>query len=156
MLRLNKPMTIFTSDGERDTLFSSMDSLNYYERFLQTGMMSMDPATGYIRAWGGGINHKYFKFDHVKQRTRQAGSTFKPFVYGLAMESGNSPCHPMKDIAPSFKVPGKPWYPRNSEPPPYGKGEEMNLRQAMARSVNSITAQMLEALAEDNVFEVPH
>jgi penicillin-binding protein 1A len=156
MLRLKKTMPIFTWDGERDTLFSSMDSLNYYERFLQTGMMSMDPSTGYIRAWVGGINHKYFKFDHVKQSTRQAGSTFKPFVYGLAMESGYSPCHPMKDIAPSFKVPGKPWYPRNAEGPPYGNGEEMNLRQAMARSVNSITAQMLKALGEDNVVEFAH
>lgn len=156
MLRLKKPMTIFTWGGERDTLFSSMDSLNYYERFLQTGMMSMDPATGYVRAWVGGINHKYFKFDHVKQSTRQPGSTFKPFVYGLAMESGYSPCHPMKDIAPSFKIPGATWYPRNSEGPIYGNGEEMNLRQAMARSVNSITAQMLKALGEANVVEFAH
>ena len=156
MLRLKKPMTIFTWDGERDTLFSSMDSLNYYERFLQSGLMSMDPATGYIRAWVGGINHKYFKFDHVKQSTRQPGSTFKPFVYGLAMESGYSPCHPMKDIAPSFKIPGATWYPRNSEGPIYGNGEEMNLRQAMARSVNSITAQMLKALGEVNVVEFAH
>jgi penicillin-binding protein 1A len=156
MLKLKKPMTIFTWDGEKDTLFSSVDSLNYYKRFLNTGLMAMDPTTGYIRAWVGGINHKYFKYDHVKQGTRQPGSTFKPFVYGLAMESGYSPCHPMKNISPSFKVPGATWYPRNSEGAPYGDGEEMNIRQAMARSVNSITAQMLQALGAENVVEFAH
>ncbi len=156
MLHMKKPMTVFTWDGEKDTLFSSMDSLNYYERFLQTGLMSMDPSTGYIRAWVGGINHKYFKFDHVKQGTRQPGSTFKPFVYGLAMETGYSPCYRLKDIAPSFKVPGGVWYPKNSQGPPHGSGEEMTVRQAMARSVNSITAQMLLLLKEQNVVEFAH
>ncbi len=155
MLRLKKPMTVFTWDGEKDTIFSSMDSLNYYERFLQTGMMSMDPASGYIKAWVGGINHKYFKFDHVKQSTRQPGSTFKPFVYGLAMESGYSPCHPMKDIAPSFKIPGGTWYPFNSDGTK-GNGEEMTIRHAMAESINSITAQMMQALGAENVVEFAH
>ena len=155
MLKLKKPMTIFTWDGEKDTLFSSYDSLNYYKRFLQTGMMSMDPATGFIKAWVGGINHKYFKYDHVKQGTRQPGSTFKPFVYGLAMESGYSPCHPLKDISPSFKVPGGNWYPMNANGT-RGNGEEMTIRQAMARSVNSITAQMLQALGPENVVEFAH
>ena len=85
-------MTIFTWRGERDTLFSSMDSLRYYKRFLQAGFMSMDSQTGAIKAWVGGINHKYFKYDHVRQGTRQPGSTFKPFVYGIAMEAGYTPC----------------------------------------------------------------
>ncbi len=156
MLKLKKPMTIFTWDGEKDTLFSSMDSLNYYKRFLQTGLMSMDPTSGYIKAWVGGINHKYFKYDHVNQGTRQPGSTFKPFVYGLAMEVGYSPCHPMKDISPSIKVPGGVWTPPNSTGPKYGNGEAMTIRQAMARSVNSITAQMIEALKAENVVEFAH
>jgi penicillin-binding protein 1A len=156
MLKLKKPMTIFTWGGERDTLFSSMDSLSYYKRFLQTGMMSMDPNTGQIKAWVGGINHKYFKFDHVRQSKRQAGSTFKPFVYGLAMESDYSPCHKLKDIAPQFNIPGQPaWYPYNAEGDK-GKGAEMTIRQAMARSVNSITAQMMQALGAENVVEFAH
>jgi len=155
MLKHKKPMTIFTWNGERDTLFSSVDSLNYYERFLQTGIMAMDPTTGYIRAWVGGVNHKFFKYDHVKQSSRQPGSTFKPFVYGLAMESGYSPCYPMKDISPTIKVPGGTYYPFNSDHT-HGNGEEMNLRQAMARSVNSITAQLIDKLGPGNVVEFAH
>ncbi|MEZ4947095.1 MAG: transglycosylase domain-containing protein [Cyclobacteriaceae bacterium] len=154
-LRIKRPMTVYTADGERDTLFSYMDSLNHYMRYLQAGMMSMDPSTGHIKAWVGGVNHKYFKYDHVKQGTRQPGSTFKPFVYGLAMESGYSPCHPMKDISPSFKVPGSVWWPPNSDGK-RGDGSEMTIRQAMARSVNSITAQMLQALGAENVVEFAH
>lgn len=154
-LKIKRPMTVYTADGERDTLFSFMDSLNHYMRYLQAGMMSMDPTTGHIKAWVGGVNHKYFKYDHVKQGTRQPGSTFKPFVYGLAMESGYSPCHPMKDISPSFKVPGGVWWPPNSDGK-RGDGSEMTIRQAMARSINSITAQMLQALGAENVVEFAH
>lgn len=152
MLNIKRPMTVFTWKGERDTLFSYLDSVAFYKRFLQAGMMAMDPATGDIKAWVGGINHKYFKYDHVMQGTRQPGSTFKPFVYGLAMESGYSPCHPMKDISPSFKVPGGVWWPPNADGK-RGSGEEMTIRQAMARSVNSITAQMMQALGAENVVE---
>jgi penicillin-binding protein 1A len=157
MLKLKKPMTIFTWGGERDTLFSSMDSLNYYKRFLHTGMMSMDPNTGQIKAWVGDINHKYFKFDHVRQSKRQPGSTFKPFVYGLAMETDYSPCYKLKDISPQFHLPNQPdWYPANASGPPKGTGEQMTIRQAMARSVNSITAQMMQALGAENVVEFAH
>jgi penicillin-binding protein 1A len=156
MLKLKKPMSIFTWKGERDTLFSTMDSLSYYKKFLQTGMMSMDPNTGYIKAWVGGINHKYFKFDHVRQSTRQPGSTFKAFIYGLAMESNFSPCYELNDISPQFNLPGQPpWYPVNSNGT-RGSGKKMTLRQAMAQSVNSITAQMMQKLGADNVVEFAH
>lgn len=155
MLNLKKPMTIFSWNGERDTIFSSMDSLAYYKRFLQSGLMSMDPTTGHIKAWVGGFNYKYFKYDHVKQGTRQPGSTFKPFVYGLAMESGYSPCYVLEDISPSFQVSGTVWYPPNFDGT-RGSGEKMTIRQAMARSVNSITAQMMKALGEENVVEYAH
>jgi penicillin-binding protein 1A len=155
MLNLKKPMTVFTWKGERDTLFSSMDSLNFYKHFLQTGLMSMDPNTGHIKAWVGGFNYKYFKYDHVRQGKRQPGSTFKPFVYGLAMESGYSPCYELEDIAPSFKVSGTTWYPPNSDGT-RGHGEKMTIRHAMATSVNSITAQMMKALGEENVVEFAH
>ena len=86
-LNLPKPMTIFSWEGEIDTVMSSMDSLRYYKHFLQSGFMAMDPHTGHIKAWVGGINHKYFKFDHVKYGKRQPGSTFKPIVYATAMKT---------------------------------------------------------------------
>lgn len=152
MLNRKKPMRVFSWKGERDTLFSSMDSLNYYKRFLHTGFMSMDAHTGAIKAWVGGINHKYFKYDHVKQGKRQPGSTFKPFVYGTAIEAGYNPCAKYPDISPSFKVPGGTWNPPNSDGS-YGNGEMMTLRQAMARSINSITAQMMQKVGEENVVK---
>lgn len=155
MLNLKKEISIFTWEGERDTTFNVYDSLGYYKRFLQTGLMSMDPQTGDIKAWVGGINQKYFKFDHVKQQKRQAGSTFKPFVYGLAMEENFSPCFELVDISPVFKVPGGTWSPPNSAGD-YGKGGKMNLRQAMARSVNTITAQMMQKLGPQNVVDFAH
>ncbi len=149
-------MTIFTWNGERDTTFSSFDSLNYYKRFLQTGLMSMDPNTGHIKAWVGGFNHKYFKFDHVRQGKRQPGSTFKAFIYGLAMENNYSPCYKMKDISPQFTIPGQPpWYPMNSNGT-RGSGKEMTIRQAMAQSVNAISAQLMKELGEENVVEFAH
>jgi penicillin-binding protein 1A len=152
LLKLKKPMKVFSWTGERDTTFNVYDSLNYYKRFLQAGMMAMDPTTGAIKAWVGGINHKYFKFDHVRQQKRQAGSTFKPFVYGLAMESGYSPCYKLHDISPAIPVPGNTWYPPNSDGSK-GSGEEMTIRHAMALSINTITAQMMMKLGPENVVE---
>jgi penicillin-binding protein 1A len=153
LLNLKKPMTVFSWKGERDTLFSSMDSLNYYNRFLQSGLMSMDPETGAIKAWVGGVNHKYFKYDHVRQALRQPGSTFKPFVYGTAIENGYSPCFELPDISPTIKVSGGTWTPKNADGPPYGTGEKLNLRQAMARSINSISAQLIDRVKAENVVD---
>ncbi len=155
MLKTKKPMTIFSWDGEIDTLFSSYDSLNYYKRFLHTGLMAMDPQTGSIKAWVGGIEHKYFKYDHVRQGKRQPGSTFKPFVYGAAIENGYAPCYELFDVSPAFKVSEGVWHPPNSDGS-RGSGKKMNLRQAMARSVNSITAQIMQATGEKNVVEFAH
>jgi penicillin-binding protein 1A len=153
MLNLKKTMTIFTWRGERDTLFSSMDSLKHYKRFLRAGFMSMDPRTGWIRAWVGGINHKYFKYDHVRQGMRQPGSTFKPFVYGTAMEAGYNPCYKLQDISPTFKLTsGETWTPPNSGGD-RGTGEHLTLRKALALSKNSITAQVLQLVGVENVVD---
>jgi penicillin-binding protein 1A len=152
MLNVKKPMTVFSWKGERDTLFSSMDSLNYYKHFLQSGMMAMDAETGAIKAWVGGINHKFFKYDLVRQASHQPGSTFKPFVYGTAIEAGYSPCLELLDISPTIKVSGGTWSPMNSDGT-RGSGEKMNLRQAMARSINSITAQVIDRVKPENVVE---
>ena len=153
MLNVKKPMTVFSWKGDRDTLFSTMDSLRYYNWFLQTGVMSMDPETGAVKAWVGGINHKYFKYDHVRLGTRQPGSTFKPFVYGKAIEDGYSPCFELLDISPTIKVSGTTWNPKNSQEPYFGSGEKINLRQAMAQSLNSVTAQLIAKVQPANVVD---
>ncbi|WP_420316886.1 penicillin-binding protein 1A [Ekhidna sp.] len=153
-LNKKKRMTVFSWEGEIDTLLSSYDSLNYYKRFLQAGFMSMDPRTGYIKAWVGGINHQYFKFDHVQQGKRQPGSTFKPIVYTAAIDNGYSPCFPVVDAPVSFSLPGQDpptWVPQNSN----GRftGEVMTIRQAMAQSVNSITAFMMNRIGPSTVVD---
>src|SRR5690606_10658806 len=91
-LHQKKEMEVFTWDGLKKEQYSTMDSLAHYAKLLNTGMMAMDPFTGAIKVWVGGINHRYFKFDHVDQAKRQAGSTFKPFAYLTALEQGMSPC----------------------------------------------------------------
>ncbi len=152
--KLNEPkrMKIFSWEGEIDTVMSSMDSLRYYKKLLQAGFMSMDPSTGHIKAWVGGIDHKYFKFDHVKRGKRQPGSTFKPFVYAAAIENGYSPCYSVVDQPVEVFIPGQPaWSPANAD----GKFtyEKMSIRRAMAMSVNSITAYMMKKLSPRIVVE---
>lgn len=152
-LHLKKPMRVFSWQGDVDTVFSTMDSLRYYNRFLQAGMMAMDPRTGAVKAWVGGTNHKYFKFDHVRSGTRQPGSTFKPFVYGKAIEDGYSPCHTLLDISPVIQLPeGGTWQPPNAEGD-YGSGESLTLRRALALSKNAISAQLIEMVRPANVVE---
>lgn len=153
-LKLNekKKMKIFSWEGERDTLMSTMDSMRHYKKFLQTGMMTMDPSTGHIKAWVGGIDHKYFKFDHVKMGKRQPGSTFKPFVYAAAIENGYSPCYSVVDQPVEVNIPGqRPWSPANAD----GKfsNQRMTIRKAMAQSVNSVTAYMMKKLSPLIVIE---
>jgi penicillin-binding protein 1A len=153
VLNTKKRMRVFSYKGDRDTLFSFMDSLRYYNWFLRSGMMSMDPQSGAVRAWVGGINYRYFPYDHVKQGARQAGSTFKPFVYGKAMEDGFSPCFELRDISPNIKVGNTIWTPKNSSPPYLGSGKSLTLRSAMARSLNSVTAQLMAQVKPDNVVD---
>lgn len=154
LLNRKKPMRIFSWDGEIDTVMSSYDSLAYYKHFLQAGFMAMEPQTGHIKAWVGGINHKYFKFDHVMQSKRQPGSTFKPIVYTAAIDNGYSPCFPVVDSRVTFLQPGQDpptWSPENSNG--QFSGEKMTIRQAMARSVNSVTAFIMKAVSPETVVE---
>ena len=156
IMNMPKKMRVFSWNGEIDTLMSPMDSLKYYKHFLHTGFMAMDPKTGQVKAWVGGINSGYFQFDHVKQGTRQPGSTFKPFVYGLAMMNSFSPCEEMVDTSPQFALPdGKYWRPVNSNGT-YGDGSKLTIRQAMARSINSVTAELLKRLGPENVVNFAH
>ena len=154
-LNEKKNMTVFSWEGEIDTTFSSYDSLNYYKRFLQSGFMSMDPRTGYIKAWVGGINHKYFKFDHVKLGKRQPGSIFKPIVYAKAIQNNYSPCQTYVDAPVTIPLPGQDppyWKPDNAENK--WSGEVMTIREAMSKSVNSITAHLMHEIGPQNVIEL--
>ncbi|WP_373494221.1 penicillin-binding protein 1A [Aquiflexum sp.] len=157
-IKLNekKRMKVFSWDlGEIDTLLSTMDSMRHYKKFLQTGFVSMDPKTGHIKAWVGGINYKHFKFDHVRQGKRQPGSTFKAFVYAAAIENGYSPCYTVVDQPIEINIPGQPtWTPKNAD----GKFsyQNMSIRLAMAQSVNSVSAYMMKKLGPRIIVETAH
>jgi penicillin-binding protein 1A len=152
-LRKKYKMPVFTWQGEKEMLMSPLDSLAYYKRMLQAGFMAMNPLNGHIKAWVGGPNYKFFKFDHVRQGKRQPGSTFKPIVYAAAIERGYSPCYPRPDVATTFPaVAGRaPYTPKNFE----GgySGRVFTLRQALARSMNSITAWLVQQIGPDKIVE---
>ncbi|MBS7563154.1 transglycosylase domain-containing protein [Mucilaginibacter sp. Bleaf8] len=153
-----KRMKVFTWNGEQDTTFSSVDSIKYYAKILNTGMMSIEPASGKIKVWVGGIDHKYFKYDHVNQAKRQAGSTFKPFAYVTAIDNGFTPCDKFTDkrVSISYMEDGKQevWEPNNADF--HFSYREMSLRWAMGKSVNSITAQITQEVGWDKVVEYAH
>lgn len=149
------PMKIFSWKGDIDTIISPYDSIIWYKKFLHAGFMSMDPSNGHIKAWVGGINHKHFKYDHVKQGRRQPGSTFKPFVYCSAIEMGGySPCYEIPDLPVTFETgdENKTWTPQNFE----GEytGEIYTLRKAMANSINSITANLVKKIGPQTVVDL--
>jgi penicillin-binding protein 1A len=149
-------MTVFTWKGDRDTIMTPLDSIRYYKHFLQAGLMSMEPQTGQIKAWVGGINYKYFQYDHVGQGARQVGSTFKPFVYATAIEQlGMSPCDTLLD-APFMIRKGRhhvteDWEPRNSDQKYRGM---MTLKRALANSVNIISAKLIDKTGPEAVVEL--
>ncbi|WP_046758560.1 penicillin-binding protein 1A [Kordia jejudonensis] len=147
------PMTLFTWKGEKDTIMSPRDSLIFTKYYLRASFMSLEPQTGQVKAWVGGINHKYFKYDMVKQGRRQIGSTFKPFVYASAIDQLHlSPCDSMPN-GPFCIETGKygllePWCPKNSN----GDYEGMRtLKGALANSVNTITARLMDRVGPANV-----
>ena len=157
---LNKKhrMTVFTWKGEKDTLFSHIDSLKYYLKFLHAGFYCIDPHTGFVKCWVGDIDFNYFKFDHVKQSHRQPGSTFKAFVYTAAMDNGYSPCDRLSDIPVSInyieKGEKKTWAPQNVTWE--FTGESITLKNAFARSVNSIAVQLSKEMGWQKVIEYAH
>jgi penicillin-binding protein 1A len=152
---MNTPikMRVFSWNGEIDTTLSPMDSIRYYKHFLHTGFMSMDPNTGYVKAWVGGIDYKHFKYDHVMQGKRQPGSSFKPIVYATAIDNGWHPCHEVLDAPVTFAsdIGGQPWTPNNSDGPP--SYERMTLRRAMGKSINTISAKLMQEFGPNRVVE---
>ena len=152
-LRKKYKMPVFTWQGEKEMLMSPLDSLAYYKRMLRAGFLAMNPLNGQVKAWVGGPNFKFFKFDHVRQGKRQPGSTFKPVVYAAAIDQGYAPCFPRPDVATTFPaVAGRPAYtPGNYEG--NFSGRVFTLRQALARSMNSITAWLVMKLTPKTIAE---
>ena len=146
-------MTVFSWRGDIDTVMSPMDSIKYYKKILQTGFMSMEPQTGYVRAWVGGLDYRYFKYDHVKEGRRQVGSIFKAFLYALAMQEGYSPCYKVPNVRVSIPLPPPqlPWSPENAD----GKyGGVYTLKYGLAESVNSLSAYLMKQFGPQAMIEV--
>ncbi len=150
-------MTVFdwnSDTREKDTVLTPMDSIRYYKTFLRAAMMSMEPQTGHVKAWVGGVDYKHFQYDNVIQGARQAGSTFKPFVYAAAIDQLRlSPCETLPDtqycIEANKHGNPEPWCPKNSD----GKysGRELTLKYALANSVNTVTAQLIDKVGPKSV-----
>ncbi len=152
------PMTVFTWKNGRhslDTVMSPLDSIRYTKSYMQCGFTSIDPHTGYIKAWVGGADHRFFKYDHVKVGKRQVGSTFKPFIYTLAVQNGYSPCYKMPNVPITIPIPGQPsWTPKNADVDTSEDGKMMTLSEALAKSVDRIAAALTYKFSPQAVINV--
>ena len=150
------PMTLFSWAKEIDTVLSPRDSIKYNKYFIHSGMMSMNPNTGMVKAYVGGINHRYFKYDHVVVGKRQVGSTFKPFLYSLAMQEGYSPCYEVPNVPVVFDKEKwgleKDWIPENSDDK--YEGELLTLKFGMANSINTVTAYIMKQFGPHAVVDL--
>ena len=157
MKAFNTPreMTVFTYQGEKDTIMTPLDSIKYYKHFLRAGFMSMDPITGYVKAYVGGPNYDNFKYDMAMVGRRQVGSTIKPYLYSLAMEDGFSPCDETRNVEGTyFDENGIAWTPRNSSKKHYG--EIVTLKWGLANSNNWISAYLMSKLNPYELVRLIH
>ncbi len=150
-------MKVFSWNGEIDTVMTPRDSIWYYKYFIHSGMMSMDPRNGHVKAYVGGINYKHFKYDHVKVGKRQVGSTFKPFLYALAMQEGYSPCYEVPNVPVVFDkdqwgLPEEDWIPRNSDDK--YEGLLISMKFGLANSINTITAHIMKQFGPHAVLDL--
>ena len=145
------PMTVFSWKGPIDTVMSPMDSIRYYKWFLQASLISIESHTGHVKAYVGGLDYRFFKYDHVTQARRQVGSTFKPFLYSLAMQEGEyTPCTRIPNIQYNIKLEdGNVWSPGNSGG---HVGEEITLKYALAQSNNWISAYLMNQFGPNAVI----
>ncbi len=151
-------MRVFSWKGPKDTMMTPMDSIRYYKYFLHAGLMSVEPQTGYVRAYVGDINYNYFKFDNVSLSRRQVGSTFKPFVYSIAMEDKISPCHKVPNVPITIDLP------EGQEPPTWTPkfstskkdGEMVSLKYGLANSLNQISAWIMKKYGPVKIREMAY
>lgn len=150
-----REMTVFSYGGEIDTIMTPIDSIRYYKHFLRTGFMSMDPHTGYVKAYVGGPNYTNFQYDMAMVGRRQIGSTVKPYVYTLAMENGFSPCDMVRHVEQTLiDENGRPWSPRNASRRNYG--EMVSIRWGLANSDNWVTAYLMGKLSPYQLVRLIH
>jgi penicillin-binding protein 1A len=148
-------MKVFSYRGEIDTVMTPMDSIRYYKFFLQSGLMSMDPHSGYVKAYVGGIDYRFFQYDHVKLSKRQVGSTFKPFLYTLAMQEGESPCSRYPNVQPVIDLGnGQVWAPESSSDE--RRGQQVTLKWALANSNNWVSGQLIRKYSPKAVVAMAH
>ena len=147
-------MTVFTYHGDIDTLMSPLDSIRYYKGFLRSGFMSMDPKTGAVKAYVGGLDYPHFMYDMVSLGRRQVGSTIKPFLYSLAMENGFTPCDYAPNRQQTYIVAGRPWTPRNVSHARYG--QMVTLKWGLAQSNNWISAYLMSKLNPNQFVQILH
>ncbi len=147
-------MTVFTYHGDVDTLMSPLDSIRYYKSFLRSGFMSMDPKTGAVKAYVGGLDYTHFMYDMVSLGRRQVGSTIKPFLYSLAMENGFTPCDMAPNRQQTYIVAGQPWTPRNASQARYG--QMVPLKWGLAQSNNWISAYLMSKLNPNQFVQLLH
>ena len=153
-------MTVFSYRGDIDTTMTPLDSIKYYKRFLRASFVAIEPQTGDIRAWVGGPDFVHFKYDQVYQGKRQVGSTFKPFLYTLAMQEGMQPCDLAPNIPVTFELgPGQdPWTPKNASArylEPYN-GKMVTLKFGLANSINNISAYLMKQFSPQAVVDLAH
>ncbi|MBQ4822083.1 transglycosylase domain-containing protein [Aquimarina sp. MMG016] len=150
-------MKVFSWKGEIDTIMTPRDSILYYKKYLRSGLMSMEPQTGHVKAWVGGVNYKHFQYDHVYQGARQVGSTFKPFVYATAIDQLKlSPCDtlPKSQITIPIGTHGvvdEDWTPKNSDADYTGY---ISLKDALAQSVNTTSARLMDRIGPDPIVRL--
>ncbi len=150
-----RPMSVFTWQGEVDTIMSPLDSIRYYKHFLRAGFMSMDPFNGYVKAYVGGPNYYYFQYDMAMVGRRQVGSTIKPYLYALAMENHFSPCDKVRNIQQTVVLPnGDVWAPRNDSEKHVG--EMVTLKWGLANSNNWISAYLMGKLNPVSLVSLLH
>ncbi len=137
-------MSVFTYHGDIDTVMTPLDSIRYVKSFLRAGFMSMEPSTGAVKAYVGGLDYSHFMYDMVMNGRRQVGSTIKPFLYSLAMENGFSPCDKAPNVQRTYIVAGQPWTPRNANHKRYG--EMVTLKWGLAQSNNWISAYLMSKM----------
>lgn len=148
-------MSVFSWEGEKDTIMTPMDSIRYYKFFLRAGFMSMDPRSGHVKAYVGGPNYHYFQYDMAMVGRRQVGSTIKSFLYTLAMENGFSPCDEVRHVEYTLiDENGKPWTPRNANKKLIG--DMVTVKWGLANSDNWITAYLMSKLNPYNLKRLIH
>jgi penicillin-binding protein 1A len=134
-------MSLFTYQGLKDTVMTPLDSIRYYKKFLRSGLVSIEPQTGYVKAYVGGLNYTYFQYDMASMGRRQVGSTMKPLVYAMSMEDGMQPSDTIYNIQRTYQVGDQQWTPRNASDKRYG--EPVTLKWGLSQSNNWITAELM-------------